>query len=71
MGAMKTLVVLILIAIVYCLGSGLFFLNKDRQGSGRLVRALTWRIALSVGLFGFLILGAYLGWIQPHPLQPG
>lgn len=64
---MKLLVIFILLAIIYCLGSGLFFLNKDREG-GRLVKALTWRIALSVGLFCFLILGSYLGWIQPHPL---
>jgi hypothetical protein len=30
------------------------------------VRALTWRIGLSVALFLLLLLGWYLGLIQPH-----
>jgi hypothetical protein len=34
--------------------------------SSTVVRALTVRISLSVALFGFLMVGHYLGWIQPH-----
>ncbi|MEO0997090.1 MAG: twin transmembrane helix small protein [Pseudomonadota bacterium] len=63
---MKVIVVLMLGAIVYSLGSGLWYLNKDRHGSGRLARALTWRIALSVALFVLLIVSAQQGWLQPH-----
>ena len=65
---MKLIVLLMLGGIVYSLGSGLFYLNKDRQGSGRLAKALTWRIALSLALFAFLIVGAWQGWIVPHPI---
>jgi hypothetical protein len=31
-----------------------------------MVKALTWRIGLSVGLFVLLIVGYYLGWITPQ-----
>ncbi len=65
---MKVIVVLMLGAIVYSLGSGLWYMNKDRLGSGRLARALTWRIALSVALFVLLIVSAQQGWLQPHTI---
>ena len=65
---MKLIVLLMLGAIVYSLGSGLFYLNRDRQGSGRLATALTWRIALSVSLFALLVVAAWQGWLEPHPL---
>jgi hypothetical protein len=31
-----------------------------------MVKALTWRIGLSVGLFVLLMLAYYQGWISPH-----
>jgi hypothetical protein len=62
----KVVVILILIAIIGSLGSGLFFMMKDSDGSDRMVKALTWRIALSLVLFAFLIGGYYLGWFQPN-----
>ena len=64
--AMKLIVLLLFFACVYSLGSALFYLNKDRDNSGRLARALTWRIGLSVFLFAFLIFAAWRGWIVPH-----
>jgi len=48
---MKTLIVLTFLAlIVYNLGAGLYFMMTDKGGSGRMVKALTRRIALSVVL---------------------
>lgn len=65
---MKILVVVALLAILASLGSGLVYLVRDQRGSDRLLRALTWRIGLSVGLFALLVIGAWLGWIEPGNL---
>ena len=63
---MKLLVLLILGGIVVSLGSGLFYLVNDKGDSGRLARALTWRIGLSVLLFVFLVVAGLNGWIAPN-----
>ncbi|MBZ0071565.1 MAG: twin transmembrane helix small protein [Thiohalobacteraceae bacterium] len=63
---LKIFIVLILIAILGSLASGLIFLIKDNGRSTRTVKALTWRIGLSVFLFLMLMLGIYTGAIQPH-----
>ncbi len=52
--------------ILFSLGSGLVFLLKDEGRTNRTVKALTWRIGLSLDLFLLLILGAMVGIIQPH-----
>ncbi len=62
---MKAIVLLILLAILISLGSGLYYLIKDREGSPRLMKALTIRIALSATLILFLIISYSLGWISP------
>jgi len=62
----KIFIVLMLIAILGSLASGLIFLIKDNGRSTRTVKALTWRIGLSVFLFLILMLGIYTGVIQPH-----
>ena len=66
----KTLIVLVLLAIIGSLASGLIFLVKDNGHSERTVKALTWRILLSVSLFGLLMLGIFTGVIQPHGVRP-
>jgi hypothetical protein len=63
---LKLLIILVFIAVLASLGSGLFFLVNDRGESKRMVNALTLRVALSVMLF-VLLLGSWLsGWIQTH-----
>ncbi|MEM6818258.1 MAG: twin transmembrane helix small protein [Pseudomonadota bacterium] len=62
---MRIVVLLILGAIIFSLGSGLYYLTRDQMDSGRLLRALTWRIGLSVLLFGGLLLAGFMGWIEP------
>ena len=64
---MKTVVILLLAAIFASLFSALFFLFRDRSGSTRTVKALTYRISLSIGLFVLLIAAHYFGIIGKRP----
>jgi hypothetical protein len=64
----KVAVVFILAIILYCLGSGLFFLVREKEDSDRVVKALTWRIVLSILLFILLFVAYALGWIAPHAI---
>jgi hypothetical protein len=59
----KILVILFVILIVASLGSALYFLVRDRGQGSRTVKALTWRVGLSVALFALLMLGFYFGLI--------
>jgi hypothetical protein len=63
--AIKILIVVFLITIIYSLGSALFFLVRDHGEGDRTVKRLTWRIGLSLVLF-LMLWGAYqMGWIEP------
>lgn len=62
----KLLVVVMLLLIVGSLFSALFYLIKDKGQGQRTIRALTWRISLSLALFMLLMLGYYTG-IIGHP----
>ena len=66
----KILVIAIFIGVLASLGSGLFFLVKDKGRSERAVRALTMRVAISIGLLCLLVLLWWLGLIQPHGIRP-
>lgn len=61
----KIFVVLMLVAIFVSLFSALVFLFRDKGRSTRTVRALTWRIGLSLTLFVLLMAGFYFGIIPP------
>lgn len=64
---MKIIAFLILLAILGSLGQALFFLVRDKGQGERTVRALTWRIGLSLFLFICLMASYWLGLI---PIQP-
>jgi hypothetical protein len=64
----KTIIVVLLFIVIFSLGQALFFLIKDEKGSDRMLKALTWRIGLSVFIFILLIIGQAVGLIQPHGL---
>jgi hypothetical protein len=68
MSLVKLLIIACLIAIVASLGSGLFHLVNDKGESKKMVRALTFRIALSVALFILLFIAWSQGMIEPHGL---
>jgi hypothetical protein len=65
---MRILIILLVIAVLASLFSGLFFLYKDKSGGNRMVISLTIRIALSILIFVILMVSYYLGYIQPHGL---
>lgn len=62
---MKYVVFTLLAAILFSLGSGLFYLSRDDAGSNKVLRALKIRVALSVLLIVFLVASYFIGWIQP------
>lgn len=66
---MHLVVIFFLILILYCLGSGVFFLVKAGVDPKKLAKALTWRIALSIALFLFLILAFSMGWMTPNDVM--
>lgn len=62
--AIKILIILFIIVILYSLGSALFFLVKDHGEGDRTVKRLTWRIGLSIVLFLFLWIAHQMGWVE-------
>jgi cytochrome bd-type quinol oxidase subunit 2 len=66
----KVLIVVVLLAILISLFSGMFFLVKDKGESKRTIKALTVRIVLSVALFVLLMIAFATGLIQPHGITP-
>jgi hypothetical protein len=60
----KAIVIVLLVAIVVSLGSGLIFLVRDKQDSTRMLKALKVRVALSIVLLAFLLSAFYFGWIS-------
>ena len=66
----KYLVIAILLLIIASLGKALYHLSSNNPDNSRkMVRALAWRIGLSVGLFVLLLVAYYRGWIVPHDLR--
>lgn len=69
MEPVKTLIVILLGAIVVSLGKAMFHLSSGPDESGQVVRALTVRISLSIALFALLMIAWYFGRVSPHALQ--
>ena len=54
------------------MAKALFHLTSARpQDGAKMVKALAWRIGLSVALFVLLIVAYYSGWIDPQRVVPG
>jgi cytochrome bd-type quinol oxidase subunit 2 len=63
------LVIALFVAIVISLGTALFHLARGAGDSRKMARALTVRIALSLGLFILLMVAWWAGIISPHGLH--
>ncbi len=72
---MKILIAVAFVAILAALASaGLFMLRDGRDGkpkTSRMMRALAWRVGLSVLLFLCILLSFWMGWIQPTGIPLG
>src|SRR5688572_28653341 len=69
---MKTLLIVgFLGLILYNLGAGLYYMIVDDASSGRTVKALTRRIALSVILILGVVIAASTGLIEFHGVHQG
>jgi len=56
---------LVMLGILFSLGSALFHLMTDKGNSKKMVRALTWRVGFSVALFLLLMAAWAAGLIEP------
>lgn len=57
-----------MLTILFTLFRALYFLATDEKDSNKTLNSLSWRIGLSIALFGLILLGSYMGWIEPHGL---
>lgn len=65
----RLLVIAVLIAIIASLGAALFQMATGKGDSGKMLKALIWRISLSVALFLILMLAWRAGLIKPHGVK--
>ena len=63
---LKAAIVILLLATVASLFSGLFFLVKDQGHGSRLVNALTVRVVLAALTLGLISWGFYSGQLVSH-----
>lgn len=68
--AAKIFIIVTLLLILASLGSGLYYMMRDKGHGDRAVRALSIRIGLSVALFILLMLAYAAGLISPHGALP-
>jgi hypothetical protein len=66
---MRYVILLFIVFILGSLFSALYYMIRDKGQSTRTVRALTWRVGLSIALFLMLMLGSYFGLITPQGLM--
>jgi hypothetical protein len=64
----KIIIIGLLLVILVSLGTALFSMLKNEPESNRTVKALTFRITLSIALLILIMVGYSLGLITPHHL---
>ena len=61
----KIFVAIVFLIILGALGTALYHLVSKKGSSDKLLKALIWRISLSLALIILLVAAYNLGWIQP------
>lgn len=64
----KAILIALLAFIFFSLGSALYYLVKGKDNTDKIVKALTWRVGLSIVLFIVLMIAFAMGWITPHSI---
>jgi len=62
----KIIMVSVLLFIIFSLVVALFAFVKEGKTSDKMLKALTFRIAMSIGLIVLMMVGAQFGLISPH-----
>ena len=68
---MKWLIPIVLLMIVFSLGSALYYMMKDKGNSSRMVHSLMLRIGLSIALFLGILFAHYFGLIEATGIKVG
>ena len=63
----KIVILSLLLVVLVSLGSALVAMARGDK-SDKMLKALTWRIGLSVCIFILLLIGQAMGFITPHGL---
>ena len=63
---LKFLFLILIACILFSLACGLYYLVADRSKGNRIVKALAFRISLSLILFIFIVISILSGWIVPY-----
>ncbi len=66
---MRYVILIFILLIIGSLFSALYYMIRDKGQSTRAVRALTWRVGLSITLFLILMLGYHFGFITPQGMM--
>ena len=66
----KLIVLVLLVAAVVALFRALMSLVRNESGGRKTMHALAWRVGFSVAVFLFLLFSMYMGWVQPHDVNP-
>jgi len=64
---LKIFIVALLLAVIVCLFSGLFFLIRDGGKTNRVINSLALRVALSVLLLLVILLSLWQGGLTLNP----
>ncbi len=64
----KIVILSLLLVVLISLGSALVAMARGDK-SDKMLKALTWRIGLSVCIFILLLIGQGMGFITPHGLS--
>ena len=62
---LKILIILVFLTIIASLGTALFHLIKHKETSAKTVKALTYRVSISLALFILISIALMTGLIQP------
>ncbi len=64
---LKILIVVLMLAVMVSLFSGLFFLIRDEGKTNRVLNSLALRVALSVALLAVILLSLWQGGLTLNP----
>ena len=66
----RLIIIAMLLLIAFNLFNALYHLMRGDTQDTRVVKSLTWRVGLSIGLFLLLMLGFYTGVLTGHGVIP-